>query len=403
MNPSIQARLRDGLTAPACHHHPPAARASTAFAGASLDDGEFFVHETLAALDTLESGWRELTPEDAAPFQTYAWNAAWYGGYATGGFRPLIFELRRGGVAVAILPCYREGRSVRLVGDRICGYQDAVAGNADDVSILLRHVRAWLDREGRGCHFRFERLSGEGFLRSVLRDPECLPAASLRFEKLYALCPRVELHGGLEGYLASLPRKKRSDFRHSLNRFDREISGAEVSVLRDAEIRIDDLWHAAAFHVAHSRKEGESPFHDHRLIDLFSRVSKDPEVGFQLAFLTSHNELLAVDFGFVRGGRYYGYLGAYDRTYARLAPGKCLLLKRIDRWAAEDGVHTLDFLEEAEDDNGGIAGDLAYDVWSMRFMSDDFRNRFRRAGLETDKRLRRIARRAFRMEDGLAR
>ncbi len=403
MSHPIQAPLHHGLV-PSAHHCPPAlVRVPSLRGTAPADDGELFVHETLALFDALEDAWPGLTSADASPFQTYAWNIAWYGGYATGGFRPLVFELRRDGVTVAILPCYRDGRTVRLAGDRLCGYQDAIARNREDIASLLRRVRAWLDHEGRGCHFRFEPLSEEGALHAVLRDPGSLSPGSLRFEMPRALCRCAELHGGLDGYLASLPRKRRSDLRHALNRLDRELPGTQVSILRDAEAGIDDLWHAAAFHVAHSRKEEESPFHDHRLIDLLARVAKDPDVGFQLAFLMSHGEVLAVDFGFVRGGRYYGYLGAYDRTYARLAPGKCLLLKRIDRWVAEDGVRMLDVSEEDAGGGSGVVGDRFYRLWSMRLMPDDLRHRLRQAGLESDKHLRRIARKALGMGDGLPR
>lgn len=394
-------RIRDEFAVSA-HHLLPASAFGSAPSALS-GRGDFVVHETLAAFDGIESAWRALTPRNASPFQTYAWNSAWYHCYATGNLRPLVFELRRGGATTAILPCYREGKTVRLAGDRICDYQDVVAGDHEEIAALLRHARAWLDREGRGCHFRFEKLSSEGALYAALHDPSRLPSHSLSFEKSFAPCPCADLRGGLEGYLASLPRKMRGDLRHSLNRFKREAPGAEVIILRGADIRVEDLWRAASFHVTHFRKDGESPFRDHRLIDLFARVAKDPEVGFQLSFLTMGREVLAVDFGFVRGGRYYGHLTAFDETYARLAPGKCLLLKRIDRWVAEDGVHTLDFLAGDEHYKRGFTGGTAYRVWSMRLMPDDFRNRVRQAGLESNKQFRRLAKRALGMDEGLAR
>src|SRR5690606_13961977 len=125
--------------------------------------------------------------------------------------------------------------------------------------------------------------------------------------------------------------------------------------------------------------------------------------GFQLSFLTMGCALLAVDFGFVRGGRYYGYLTAFHETYSRLAPGKCLLWKRIDRWVAEDGVRTLGFLAGDEHYKRGFTGGTAYRVWSMRLMPDDFRNRVRQAGLESNKQFRRLAKRALGMDEGLAR
>lgn len=368
--------------------------------------GEFLVHEdgaALEALDGLETAWRRLTTPEASPFQTYAWNHAWYRTYALGRVRPLLFEWRRGGETVAILPCYREGKTIRLAADRICDYQDVIAHDAKEVAALLAAVLDWTAKQGQGGHCRFEKISSEGMLFRQLHRAEGRPGHSLCFEKSYAPCPFTSLRGGLEGYLGGLPRKLRQDFRHSLNRLEREAPEARVTILRDFEIRVDDLWNAAAFHIEHFRKDGESPFADHRLIDLFGRVAKDPESGFQLAFLTLYGDLLAVDFGFVRGGCYYGYLTAFDAGYGRLAPGKCLLLKRIDRWVAEDDVDTLDFLAGDEDYKRAFTGDTAYHVWSMRLMPDDFRNRLRHAGLESDKQLRQLAKRALGREEGLPR
>ena len=391
----------DGTSAEiSAHHLHPMVADSTP---SPHEDLSLFTHESIDALDGLEEAWRLLTPASASPFQTYTWNLAWYRTYANGSVRPLLFELRRGETTLAILPCYREGRTIRLAGDRICDYQDVLAQDGDEVEALLREIRTWLDHSGRGCHFRFEKLSSEGALYAALHDPSRLPTHSLSFEKCYAPCPYTDLRGGLEGYLAALPRKMRQDLRHSLSRFDREAPDAKVTILRDYEVRVDDLWNAAAFHSAHFRKEGVSPFHDHRLIDLFARVAKDPEVGFQLSYLTLNGDFLAVDFGFVRGGRYFGYLTAFDAAFGRLAPGKCLLLKRIDRWVAEFGVHTLDFLAGDESYKRGFTGDTAYRVWSMRFMPDDLRNRVRQAGLESNRQIRELAKRALGRDSGLVR
>ncbi len=368
--------------------------------------GELLVHEdgaALEALDGLESAWGRLTAPEASPFQTFAWNHAWYCTHALGRLRPLLFEWRRGGETVAILPCYREGKTIRLAADRICDYQDVIARDGDEIAALLAAVLEWVAALGYGGQCRFEKLSSRGLLYRQLHAAGGMPDHSLCFEKSFARCPYADLRGGLEGYLGGLPRKLSEDFRVSLKRLGREAPDARLTILRDFEIRVDDLWKAAAFHIGHFPEDGESPFADQRLIDLFGRVAKDPECGFQLAFLTLYGDLLAVDFGFVRGGSYYGYLTAFDAGFGRLAPGKCLLLKRIDRWVAEDGVHTLDLLDGDEEYKRGFTGHRAYHVWSVRLMPDDFRNRLRRAGLESRKQLRQIAKLALGSEEGLPR
>lgn len=352
---------------------------------------ELRIHHSLRDLEALESTWRKLTPAHASPFQTFSWNHAWYRSYADVARRPLIFELVQDGATLALLPCYLSGKTIRLAGDLTGDYQDAVAATAQSVQTLLSHLLDWLQGEGRKFHFHFQKLSSEGFLFKAISESNELPDRALLYRKFYVPCPYAPLNGGLDGYLASLPRKRRQDLRNSLNRLEREAPFARVTMLRDYEIRVDDLENAAGFHTEHFRKEGKSPFKDPRLLSLFGEVVKDPEVGFTLAFMTHRGDLLSVDFGFVRGGRYYGYLTAFDGNFAHLAPGKCLLLKRIDEWARRDGVETLDFLSGGETYKRGFTGDSAYAVWSMRLMPRDFKNRLRSLGLESNKRLRRLA------------
>lgn len=369
----------------------------------SSGDRTLVLHSSIDDLDLLENAWRALTPESAAPFQTFAWNAAWYRCYARGSHEAAIFELRDSTGTLAILPGYREGKAIRLAADRICDFQDVIARDDQAVTELLQHLCIWLANEGRGCHFLFDRVSNKGCLGPALSDPDRFPEGALRFEKMGAPCPYVNLRDGLDSYLATLPRKARGDMRHSLNRFHREAADAQIMIYRDFEIRVEDLWSAAAFHVEHFRKSGESPFMDHRLIDLFGQITKDPEVGFQLSFLHLDGDLIAIDFGFVRGGRYYGYLSAFDAKQARIAPSKCLLLKRIDTWIDEDGVEILDFLAGDESYKRRFTGSTDYRVSSLRMMPDDFSHRVRQAGLESEERVRQLAKRVLRREEGLMR
>lgn len=398
MNPPIRVRLRESSdvgepeTMKASAHHLPDASPDAGSWLACPGDGQLLrVHRDLAALDSLEEAWRNLTPSDAAPFLTFSWNQAWYRSYAGPRVKPLLFELVDGEQTVAILPCYRDGRSIRLAGDRICDYQDILAADDAAVRAMLREVMAWVAREGSGDHLHFEKLSSEGALHRVLHHPAATPVGTLSFEKSYAPCPYADLLDGLAGYLSSLPRRTRQHLRNSLSRLEREAPGATVRVVRDLEVKVDDLETAADFHVVHFMKGGRSPLCDPRLVEFFGRVAKDPDIGFQLAFLEHEGALLAVDFGFVRGVRYYGYLMAYDPASARLSPGKCLLLLRIDRWVKEDGVRILDFLAGDESYKRAYTSGRAYRVWSMRLMPPSLRHRALHLGLRSDRRFREFA------------
>jgi CelD/BcsL family acetyltransferase involved in cellulose biosynthesis len=400
MNPPIRVRLREATEVvdpesmkASAHHLPGMVPDLESGFGDAGGAPALRVHRDPEAIDSLEAAWRNLTPSDAAPFLTFSWNQAWYRTYAGRRVRPLLFELREGGQTVAILPCYRDGRAIRLAGDRICDYQDILATDDAAARLMIREVLAWMAREACGDHLHFEKLSSEGTLHRILHQPGTAPAGMLSFEKSHAPCPCADLGDGLAGYLASLPRKTRQDLRNSLNRLEREAPGANVRMVRDFAVKVDDLSTAAAFHSRHFMKSGRSPLSDPRLIEFFGRVAKDPDVGFQLAFLEEGHGILAVDFGFVRGARYYGYLMAYDPARARLAPGKCLLLLRIDRWVKQDGVRILDFLAGDESYKRAYTGGNAYRVWSMRLMPPSLRHRALHLGLRSDRRLRNVARR----------
>jgi len=373
------------------HHPPPFA---WCYSGAP---SPFTVRaiESEGELDRLEPTWSKLLPPTAPPFATFAWNRAWYRHFADAYDRPLVLEVSRAGAPVAILPCYREGRRIRLAGDVICDYQDIVA--PDEVSAIagLRAAFRWMERETPGSRFFFLKLSSEGWLHRLVARRRALPVDALSFLKRYAPCPVVDIAGGLDAYLASRPRRVRQDFRRALKRLDREAPRARVEIDRGLGIRVDDFHRAADFHVEHFRRSGVSPLADERLRGLLAEVSKAPEVGLHLSVLRDIDELLAVDFGFVRAGRYYGYLTAFDPVHRRLAPGKCLLLRRIDEWVKEDGVEVLDFLAGDERYKTEFTDGEGYAVHSAHLMPAGLAHRLRRSTLVADRQLRTAAKLAL--------
>jgi len=345
---------------------------------------------TAKGIDRLEGDWRRLTPEDAAPFVTFSWNRAWFRAYGDSQRRVSIFRICENGKTVAILPCYRKGNVFRLAGDNVCDYQDIVARDDDSAKMALATALLWMRLNVKQCHFHFEKLSSEGLLHRTLAERKHNPEF-LTFEKHYAPCPYVNLQGGLDNYLASLPRKSRDDFRRALNRLDREAPGGRVTISRDYDIRARDLESAAAFHVAYFRKGGASPLADPRLVSLLGEVAKDSAVGLHLSHFTDQADTLAVEFGFARGERYYEYLTGFNPDFRKLAPGECLLLSRIDQWVAEDGVEVLDFLAGDEDYKKGFTGGESYQVDSIRVMPNGLSHCCLRYLLEADKAARSFA------------
>lgn len=367
------------------HHAPPPGLApAKIWSGIPLEErGELFVHESLSSLDLLEKSWKLLTSEHSSPFQTFAWNAAWYRSYATGGLLPLIFEWRRHDQTAALLPCYREGKTLRLAADRIGGQQDAIARSCRDVAALLMHVRRWLEREGRGCHFRFDQVANGGLLRALWSNPETLPPASRCRAQIRTWLYGAEWRDGWDGFLQGLSTEKRSEIEEVWDGFEREHPGNEMIMRGAGDLTVEELWRAATFHLSHSDSRGESPFHDHRLIDHFARIAQEPETGFRLSVLQSASGVdLAVDFSFVREGRYYGYF----RTEALAGAGRQLLLKQLRQGMELEALRALQLPVDES-----VLGAQPESIWSMRFLPDDFRGRLCWAGLEGGRHLRQLA------------
>ncbi|HQW29266.1 MAG TPA: GNAT family N-acetyltransferase, partial [Verrucomicrobiales bacterium] len=273
------------------------------------------------------------------------------------------------------------------------GFQETLKANGSQV--LARYDSGWLKGEAKRSDFHFEKLSREGLLFRSLLQSVGSRGETLKFEEVRSFIQTVALKGGFEGFLVAQSRESQQDLREVMIRLEREAPAARVVKLRDFQVRVDDLANAAAFHIEHFRKRGVSPFLDQRLFHFLGEIAKDPDVGFQLSCLTNQGDILAVDFGFLRAGRYYSYLAASDETFARLEPGKCLLVKRINSWSKVDGVHALEFPVGDDGYPEGLFADSVCEVRSIRLMPRDLRNRARHLRLESNQQVRRFARSAL--------
>ncbi|MDF1824940.1 MAG: GNAT family N-acetyltransferase [Verrucomicrobiales bacterium] len=352
--------------------------------------------ESVEEIEKLELSWRKLTGRLAAPFQTFTWNLAWYRHF-TGSYDSLmVFLVERGDEMVAILPCYRQGRQIRLAADRVGDYQDVIATNHEDAFAGLNAVFNYVSREFPAFSFYFWKISSEGYLHAFFNDKGQQREEMITVSKRHAPCPVVKIRGGLEPYLASLPGKRRQDMRRSLRRLDKGLPGSRVVILRGDEIRVSDLENVAFFHIDYFRKDGVSPLEDKALLNMLGEASKDPGVGLQVSALVDRGEMVAVDIGFVRGKKYYGYLTGFDPAFRSFAPGKCLLLKRIDIWTEKDGVETLDFLSGDEPYKTGFTHGESYHVDSVHWMPNRVSSRARQVTLVAGMIGKQVAKKAIR-------
>lgn len=375
---------------PALHHPLPGDICATG------DDAlRVRIVETVEEIEKLDLPWRRLTGERSAPFQTFTWNLAWYRHFLPGYDSPMVFLLERDEEITAILPCYRKGRQIRLAGDQHGDYQDMITADHDTAFRALAAVFTKVKTDFPAYSFYFWKISSEGFLHAYFNAGDAQTDEMLIVSKKHAPCPTVRIQGGLKSYLDSLPSRRRQDMRRSLKRLDKAMPTCRVEILRGDEIRVSDLENVAEFHDDHFRKDGVSPLREAALLGMLGEASKDPEVGLHVSALIDQGEMVAVDIGFVRGRKYYGYLTGFDPEFRSLAPGKCLLLNRIDTWTKEDGVEVLDFLSGDEPYKTGFTHGESYDVESVHWMRNRVRSRAVQASIVAGNFGRKVAKKAL--------
>ncbi|MDF1657415.1 MAG: GNAT family N-acetyltransferase [Verrucomicrobiales bacterium] len=372
-------------------HHPLPEEVHDSRSG----DLKIRIVETVEEIEKLELPWRKLTGKFSAPFQTFTWNLAWYRHFRGTYDAPMVFLIEQDETIAAILPCYRKGRQIRLAGDRNGDYQDILTASQKTAFRALGAIFTRVKNDFSAYNFYFWKISSEGFLHAFFRADEEQSEEMLTVSEIHARCPTVSIKGGLESYLTSLPSKRRQDMRRSLKRLDKAMPRCWIQILRGDEIRVSDLENVAEFHADYFRKDGVSPLRDPALSGMLGEVSKDPDVGLQVSALIDQGKMLAVDIGFARGGKYYGYLIAFDPEFRSLAPGKCLLLNRIDTWTEEDDVEVLDFLSGDEPYKTGFTHGESYDVESVHWMQNRVRSRAVRATIVAGNFGRRVAKRAL--------
>jgi len=110
-----------------------------------------------------------------------------------------------------------------------------------------------------------------------------------------------------------------------------------------------------AMHAAQwkDRADVVAPFDGGVVDQTFAAVAAQPDAGVLLTELQLDSSPLAMYFGFLHRGRYWGYRTAYDRRYWRLSPGHQLVVQMIIDFSRSP-VHTFDLMR------GGYAYKLEY-------------------------------------------
>lgn len=297
------------------------------------------------AIASLLPEWETLWQRDpaATPFQSSAWQTAWWRHFGTA--EPVLLTLRSGGELVALLPLYRlrEPGCCKLLpigvgmSDYIAALLDPSAGDATGMLIpAIAETDGWDE-----CWL--PDLIADGGLEKAPTGP------GLQTRTAEASpCPILELPAAGSGLGAVVPRKTLRDLRQAQTR---AAAAGGVIIERVGGDRldaaIDDLFR---LHEQRWRARGESGVCVDRCVRAFHREAAHALLAagmLRLYRLWISEAVAAVYYGFAAKGTAYAYVGGFDISQQRFSPGTQIIAHAIAEAIAEGAVR-FDFLRGQE-------------------------------------------------------
>jgi CelD/BcsL family acetyltransferase involved in cellulose biosynthesis/glycosyltransferase involved in cell wall biosynthesis len=280
---------------------------------------------TDAQLATLADAWDTLCDRcpSATPFQRPGWLLSWRRWFGAGG-EPRVAILRRGGRLVGVIPLELRGGTVRLIGEGISDYLDAIVEPGVDGATLTDGV--WRAAAGaraielaalRSCS-PLRRLALAGSLAGSTPSPVVMLDAARVPRRLAYEQRRLDRYAPRWQDETCAPRALLAGL-FVLHRA-RWAMRAQPGVLDDPAL--------ARFHV-----DAATHLHRRGVVRLIGLVIED--------------RLRAVLYGFADHGRFLFYLSGFDPELARLSPGRLVIARALER-ARDDGAFELDFLRGCE-------------------------------------------------------
>jgi len=304
-------------------------------------------HDHLAARRTEWCALADRSPLTPPFCRPEVW-LPWYEAHPA--LAPAVYELRRGGTAVAVLPMVREGSLLRMAADEYLDYQDFVAGSREDASALMDRI---LLLEGASASvLSFRKVSEHSLLGAVLEDPSLAEAASIR-SRPWSICPTVSfpLSPGRD-LLECLPQRHRRNHRNADRRLSEGFPRCRARHWSGASIPPEAIAAAGDLHQANQyRKKGPSIFEQPQFRTfLDSQIADDAPLCLSVLETSEGGSLLAFTLGYFGRDTYHYYLTSYDGRHAEFSPGRWLLVEtlRVQAKRVTGGVLRFDLLSGEE-------------------------------------------------------
>jgi CelD/BcsL family acetyltransferase involved in cellulose biosynthesis len=311
---------------------------------------------TPEAVRRLAPEWRALW-EAASPgasiFQSFEWAAACVARLEPG-TRPCVLVARAGGRLVAVAPLMSEQRlglaTLRWLGGSLAIYGDVLADASVDVPGWLCSAFDELARQGEAHSLLLESVRADARVATFLE--ECARKGSTKS------APWIDL--AELGSFKSWRRRQSRTTRRSRARRSRQLEAAgQVDFVfdrtdADAAMRISELF-------AMKREWADKRHVISRTINVRSYeeivvalASRESGLDARFSALRLDGKVIACELGFVVGGNYASYIGAYDPMLEAFSPGMLQIERTIEACFAE-GLAVFDLQPPADAYKQGLA------------------------------------------------
>ena len=308
----------------------------------------FSIRSDPAAIDDLAPEWVALWDEDptASVFQRPEYVGLWFTEFGRG-HPAQIVEIRDESGALKGLAPLGVGADgiLHFLGDKdVTDYFGPLSALQDREFV----ARALIDAIGSIPGWRHAELSGlaedtgwDGTLAHAAKE------AGLTVDVTRQdVCPRVELTGTYDDYLASLDGKLRHEIKRKARKLEREAGPFTVRLVDGEDVHD----HMERFFDMHRSSEGPKGHFLHwGMSGFFILLARTfaQQGWLRLTFLEQGERALAGVFSFVSRGAWNVYNSAFDQSIRELAPGMVLMAETI-RLATEERCATFDLLRGDE-------------------------------------------------------
>ena len=312
------------------------------------------VYTSSEGFDALRAEWNGLvrrSPTDTV-FLTWEWQSHWWEAYQPGELR-IVAVRDADGSLIGIAPLFidttnPDERVLRGVGCiDVTDYVDLIADADHWDTVMSAFAGAMVGMSSQYDRINLCNLRTDSPTLISLR--RCLDECGYTTEIAdQEVCPAITLNGSWDGYLEALDKKQRHELRRKMRLAyaDEELTWRIVSPDDDLSAQITDFMRLMVLSKPDKAEFLANPQHG----AFFGSVMPDMMANgwLQLAFLDYQGDSIAGYLNFIYNGRVLVYNSGLNPAKGQLSPGIVLLCHLI-RWAAENNIHTFDFLRGDEE------------------------------------------------------